>query len=592
VLDWLDVELCDALTGDGNAVAMLEVLVRRSLFLVPLEGGERLRYHHLFADLLRYRLRSEPGAEAQLRRRAAAWLLSRGHVADAVEQLLAAGEPGRVAAVIMEHGQGFFEKQETATLARWLGAARRQDPDLPAGLDVNLLAAQLACHQTAEAVETYRRLRRRPGLSPGETAAAAALYSCLGLDDLPSIEVRKAASEAIDLLHRFADEVVINFIGVGGRDTVEFFAEAMLAVAMLHDGDLDDSARQFESVLDLPGAQYLVWKVHSIGGLALTNALLGHAVEARTLASAALDLAAAHGLAEHPGVVYAHFALAQVALDGLDRTAATAHLDASGTLVKVMGRAAFVSFQHLFDLDAFAIDHRPEEVLARLRSSSAPALEPSFVGERRRAREVRLLLAARKGDQARRLLGARPRTPELVAAVIDVELDAGDVDAARRALDEWATPSAPRAATERLLRTAAVLAAEGHPTQAAAALRAALDVAERQELRRPFLEHPVALRMLRAEAARGSGTFARSILDASPTVERSAAAQLRLVEPLTDREMEVLGYLPTRLSNSDMASALFVSVNTLKSHVSHIYTKLGVADRDAAVATADELGLL
>ena len=56
---------------------------------------------------------------------------------------------------------------------------------MPVALDVNLLAAQLAGHDTGAAVETYRRLRRRTDLDVGETAAAAALYTCLVLNDLP-----------------------------------------------------------------------------------------------------------------------------------------------------------------------------------------------------------------------------------------------------------------------------------------------------------------------------------------------------------------------------------------------------------------------
>ena len=84
-------------------------------------------------------------------------------------------------------------------------------------LDVNLLAAQVAAHDAGNATETYRQLRRRR-LSHGETAAACALYACLGLNDLPTTEVHKAASEARALLIRFDDELVIDFIGVGGRD--------------------------------------------------------------------------------------------------------------------------------------------------------------------------------------------------------------------------------------------------------------------------------------------------------------------------------------------------------------------------------------
>ena len=86
-----------------------------------------------------------------------------------------------------------------------------------------------------------------------------------------------------------------------------------------------------------------------------------------------------------------------------------------------------------------------------------------------------------------------------------------------------------------------------------------------------------------------------------PSLDRSseaAAAETRsdtrseLVEPLTDREREILDYLPTRLSNTEIAAHLYVSVNTLKSHLRHIYTKLEATNRDEAVARATDLGLL
>ena len=66
----------------------------------------------------------------------------------------------------------------------------------------------------------------------------------------------------------------------------------------------------------------------------------------------------------------------------------------------------------------------------------------------------------------------------------------------------------------------------------------------------------------------------------------------RLVEPLTDRELEILSYLPSRLTNSEMARRCYVSVNTIKTHMSHIYRKLNVANRNAAIDRAQEIGLL
>jgi len=73
---------------------------------------------------------------------------------------------------------------------------------------------------------------------------------------------------------------------------------------------------------------------------------------------------------------------------------------------------------------------------------------------------------------------------------------------------------------------------------------------------------------------------------------RSPALVAQMVDPLTDREMEVLTYLPSRLTNAEMAERCFVSVNTIKTHMAHIYQKLAAPNRTVAISRARELGLL
>ena len=466
VLEWLSADVCNAVTGDNDAEEMLNLLARRSLFLVhPERSGDQLRYHHLFADLLRYRLRTtEPGEEPRLRRRAATFLLGQDRLADAIEQLLAAGDGDRVVRVIVERGQGFFEREETATLVRWLTTARAQNPDVPVALEVNLLAAQLSAHDTGAAVETYRRLRRRTDLDAGEAAAVAALYACLGLNDLPSSEVHRTANEAIGLLG--TSDVIADFLGIGGRDSVEFLASSMSALAWLHDGELAESARGFEAVLDLPGAQYRLWRVFALGGLALSLALAGRNTDASSAAATAINLAEANGIEHHHGLAYSHFALARVSLDQRDRTAATYHLHQSESRVLRSGRAALRSLQQLLRIEHLTTTLGPRRTLHELRSAARVMFEPTLFVELRRAQEVQLLVSSGMLGQARALVESNPRTPHLLPAIIELELATGDLVAARRALDRWDHQPEPRPTIERLLGTVAVLSAEGNPEPA------------------------------------------------------------------------------------------------------------------------------
>lgn len=595
ILEWLEPDLCDAVSGGDDAEEVLALLDSRSLFLVhPADHGDRLRYHHLFADLLQYRLRaSDVEDERECRRQAAGFLMAGGHVAESIEQLVAAEEPEAVLDAVVAHGQPFFEREQGATLVRWLRAAHDQHDEPPASLELNLLAAEVAAHQTPAAMESYRRLRRRVDLDAREVASAAALYACLGMDDLPSSEVHQAATESLSALASFDGELEVDLLGIGGRDTVEVLAACLEAIALLFDGELERSAQALDLVLRLPGAQYRVWRMHVLGGLALSRALAGRHVEASASALAALEAAESSGLDQHIASGFAHLALAVGALDQQRPEQLVLHLHESGTRGQRTGRAASNAFQRLLRVEQVDASKGPVAALAELRGAARAAVEPAIVVQLTLAQEVRLLVATDQVAQARSLLGRGPVGPAVEAQVVELELAAGDVGAARRALGEIAADlSNPRQALERLLAEVLVLDAEGRADAAANVLREAISTAEAEQLRRPFLQRPGVMRLLRSEAQRGSQAFSKTIVDAAARSRSDERGEGRLVEPLTEREREVLDYLPTRLSNAELAAALYISVNTLKSHLRHIYTKLAVSDRDQAVVRASDLGLL
>ena len=130
---------------------------------------------------------------------------------------------------------------------------------------------------------------------------------------------------------------------------------------------------------------------------------------------------------------------------------------------------------------------------------------------------------------------------------------------------------------------------------AAAALRAALDLAEPRGLRRMLSElgpalRPVVRRELRHETAHRA--FVDELLEALDGTRTAAPAPDRPFEPLSERETTVLRFLPTMMSNQEIASELFVSVNTLKTHLKQIYRKLDVASRRDAVERGRAMGLL
>jgi DNA-binding NarL/FixJ family response regulator len=102
------------------------------------------------------------------------------------------------------------------------------------------------------------------------------------------------------------------------------------------------------------------------------------------------------------------------------------------------------------------------------------------------------------------------------------------------------------------------------------------------------------IRLLVAEAISRDSSLASELIDLVARQNRSARARVAepLLEPLTDSEVRVLRYLPTNLSKREIADELYVSVNTIKTHVKHLYAKLGVRTRRQAVDQARQLGLL
>jgi ATP/maltotriose-dependent transcriptional regulator MalT len=154
-----------------------------------------------------------------------------------------------------------------------------------------------------------------------------------------------------------------------------------------------------------------------------------------------------------------------------------------------------------------------------------------------------------------------------------------------------------RSAVGDRLREAAALEASGERAAAQAAVRLAVAAAEGDQLRWPFLEVSGAQQVLRDDTGNPAQFAAdlRELLEsgsADRSQRRGADVVPGLVEPLTERELAVLSYLPRRIKQRDIAAELYITVNTLKTHLASIYRKLGVSDRDEAAARATELDLL
>jgi LuxR family maltose regulon positive regulatory protein len=239
-----------------------------------------------------------------------------------------------------------------------------------------------------------------------------------------------------------------------------------------------------------------------------------------------------------------------------------------------------------------------ERALSGLQAAAAPletALLPRALTERWLITEATLL--ARAGDPARSLavlerLGAVV-TPAAMPALARLHLLLGDPASAAALRAGTTVGDHPRAQTEVALLDTLLGSASGDETIAMDRLEDALAAAAPWSLRRPFLTGVPELRDLldrRIERGTLAPAFALDLLER--TTAGTGRSRRALVDPLTDREQTVLRYLTSTLTTAEIATELYVSINTVKTHQRTVYRKLAVASRRAAVMRARELHLL
>ncbi|UPK75677.1 LuxR C-terminal-related transcriptional regulator [Nocardioidaceae bacterium SCSIO 66511] len=591
VLEWLTPDLCEAVTGHDGARAMLRSLVDRGLFLTRVDGEiERFRYHQLFADLLRFQVRGEDGdAEPECRRRAARWLLANGEHRAGVEQLLRCGDYGEAFEIVAVEGHRLFERGETATLASALAAIHDYTAAPSTRMSIALLASQIAADQYGAAAETYRVMARH-ALTPGEQVAADTLGSIAGLGDLPVDEMRRLADRVLRLLPTVEPESVVDFLGAGGAESCEVMATTALALADFFDGRLARSASTFAGALELPGAKYAVWRINLLGMLAFTQSVAGHLNEAEGYAFAAVDLAREVGAMDHVALAMAQLALGAIGVERLNYGLAGVHLDAAAQTIAHCQRPIYHHLLQLLKARHTAAVRGVQPALAQLREVTFRGPQRLIVTRSRVALETQLLVRAGAVREARAVLAAAVEPPP--AASFDVLVADGDLAGARRILQLWRVDDGePRYALAKSLREAVLMQCEGHAGLAGTAIADAAEVAEAEGLLAPFLETPRAQNILRTMAPARQLRRVKELLDTAPSDDGRLQANSTLIEPLTPRELTILAYLPSRLSNDEIADALFVSVNTLRTHLRSIYRKLDSPGRDAAVASAAMIGL-
>ena len=633
VLERLSGALCDAVTGRAGSQAMLEQLERAGLFLVPLDEVRGWwRYHQLFADLLRARLlEQQPGQAAQMHRNAAAWCEEHGLADDAVHHAVAAGEMIWAARLIERHFDAVYNLHgEAATIQRWLSV-------MPADLvrsRPRLLLAQAALAEAsgrAEAVEGLLddadRAPASAGDEPFEPSAGRAasmlvnVPATIALHRCYLAQLRGEAEGTVAFASRALAE------SGEGEWLLRSTAQGFLAVAEWLHGRLAEAERAFVSGIAgwrAAGQQTATaWGCYQLGQVQRAQGRLDAA--GRTCQQA-LEAAAGPGPTPLPAAGPAYVGLGEVAYQRNELDTALQHVTEGIALCRrfvytaplATGLATLAWIQQATGDPAGALEAIGEAERAAPGSDVTSPLNPVP------AERARLLLA--QGDIAaaaawtkQRGLGAGdqpsyPREPEHLV-LVRVLLAHGRPDQARELLERLQALAVVQQRTGSRIEVQALqalaLAASGEEAGAVAALAQALTLARPEGYVRVFADEgaPMAALLGRLVAAqRAQQTAADGIplaylgLLARAFEQRTAATGPRgragtavvagLVEPLSDRELEVLRLLAAGKPNRQIAEELVVALNTVKKHVTHILDKLGAANRTEATARARELGLL
>jgi LuxR family transcriptional regulator, maltose regulon positive regulatory protein len=190
---------------------------------------------------------------------------------------------------------------------------------------------------------------------------------------------------------------------------------------------------------------------------------------------------------------------------------------------------------------------------------------------------------------------ARSMAPDIARETLArIDLFSGRPD---RALSRLAAGPLPKVGAEirRLILLACAEMQRGRTQLAEDAVSRAVSAGRPEGFLRPFLEEaPQVLPLLRGLVPACPDLYVTHLLcHAEESVPvREAADHSSVLEPLTDRERELLGYLPSHLHMREIADLMYVSLNTVKTHLKNIYRKLGATSRSEAVAMARAHGLV
>ncbi len=615
LVDRVNGELADLLAGRPGSEQMLLELEDANAFVVSLDPERTwFRYHHLLADFLRLELRRRAADEVpDLHRRAARWLADRGMVVEAVRHMLAAGDWPDAARLVADHSFSWVLDGEAGTIDAVLQAfpegATADHPDLALAHAASELNHGKLEEATAQLELAESHVQSAP---PARRRRLAVAIASLRLGLARRTGQFSAVIDQVRLLDASISDESNDQVVMGSE--LRAVALLNLGIVEMWSGRLADAERHLSEGAVLArtiGRPYLEVSCRAHQGF---PSKLVSVARARERGRQAVSLAELYGFADRPIVAPALGAVGgmaiwmgefdegerwlrrawEVADPEVDPAAAVLLHVATGMLHS--GRA-----QHQAAVEEFAAAARTQS-----RLTGVHALTPRIAGWLA-AERARLGLL----DEARATVTGIAAEFERIGTIYDGQMGAiynawaviclaeGDPDGAldelRGVLDATSSVAPAFTVVESHLLAGIAHLQLGDSAAAAAAAEAALAVAEPDRLMFPFAMTDAAElldALPRHETAHGA--LRSDVVDLlrgepAPVVDGERMLQS---EELSPSELRVLRYLPTNLTRPEIARELYVSINTVNTHIRNIYSKLGARDRSSAVQQARELRLL
>lgn len=620
ILGRLNADLCDALVERADSALVLEQLERANLFLISLDDAQEwFRYHHLFADVLRYRLIKYHGARVpELHRRASEWHEHHGLTGEAIQHALEARDFERAARLIAQYAEAMDNRGEHMTVKNWLDAL----PDAVVQTDAQLSylrAHKLIVTHRLEQAESFldaveRALdAQRTDLSDAEMhlrygVENQRIFISLIRGDLP-----RTIALAENALAQFPpDEHKLR-----GEITMR------LAAAYFFDGQLERAYETFEA------ARLLSERAGDINGILVLESFqaeillgLGRLGAAQALYNRLVQTAKVHAMLD-AAARYAYGDLGELLYEWNRLPEANTHLMQAVVQSERMHNPRVIAWS----LVPLAYCFRAQEDWANADKSYERAQElvrdhqlPPEHAARAAALGVRLMLARRQTGAASEWARTHEfapqdkfdlrREPEYFA-LVRVRLAEGQYDRAMElasrlevtARSQERIPAVIRALVLQVL----IYRARGKTAHTRAILARALALAEPEGYVRTFADEGAAMQAelsgLKLEigvSANAAGNprlpaYIEKLLAAFPGQDqnpRHASNAALLPEPLTERELDILRLIAQGHSNAAIADTLGLAVGTVKKYTNNIFGKLQVASRTQAVLRARELELV